>query len=166
MRSAWTKQLQHGACAKHSSAGLPGCTAVAQLNLQVLAAESEQAPPAEAQPSGGDAAEISQQLHALASLLSLGGQFQQASQLIGAINEAVQKRMRALPQSFHKPMLPEGSLSSDQASPEQAASPAQPVWLLCVQPVIMAAGRQANSGIAERADPSSSGCSYLVIVTC
>ena len=90
-------------------------------------AESEQAPPAEAQPSGGAAAEVSQQLHALARLLGIDGQFGQASQLLSAINEAVQRRMTALSQSFHEPMLPEGSLSSDQASPQPAASSLQPV---------------------------------------
>ena len=83
----------------------------------MLGAEPEQAPAAGAQPSGGDAAEVSQQLRALATLLSIDARFQQASQLIGAINEAAQAKMRALPQSFHQPMLPEGSISNDQVRP-------------------------------------------------
>ena len=82
-----------------------------------LIAEPKQAAPAETQPSSGDAVEVSQQLHALASLLSINREFEEASQLIGAINEGVEAQMMALPQSFHEPILPEGSLSGDQVCP-------------------------------------------------
>ena len=97
----------------------------------MLLAEPEQAPPDKAQPSGSDAAEMSQQLHALASLLSIDGHFQQAGQLIGAINEAVRARMGALPQSFHEPILPEGSLSSGQVCPGSQLCLCSPSDVMC-----------------------------------
>lgn len=78
-------------------------------------AERRQAPSADAEPSSSYTAEVSQQLHALAILLGISGEFRQAAQLVEAINENMDSKMKALPQSFHEPILSEGSLSNDQA---------------------------------------------------
>jgi ATP phosphoribosyltransferase regulatory subunit HisZ len=69
----------------------------------------------ETEPDSGNAAEISQQLHALASLLGISGEFQQAEKLLDSINQGVAAKMKALPQAFLEPVLPEDSLSDAQA---------------------------------------------------
>ena len=68
----------------------------------------------ETEPDSGNAAEVSQQLHALASLLGISGKFQQAEKLLNSINQGVAAKMKALPQAFHEPVLPEESLSDAQ----------------------------------------------------
>ena len=71
-----------------------------------------------AEPSPSGAADVSQQLHAIARLLGIKGQdCQQAGQLVEAINKSVASRMSALPQAFHEAVLPEGALSERQARP-------------------------------------------------
>ena len=70
------------------------------------------------EPSPDGAAEVSQQLHAIARLLGIKEQeSQQAGQLIDTINKSVALRMSALPQAFHEAVLPEGALSERQARP-------------------------------------------------
>lgn len=68
----------------------------------------------ETEPDSGNAAEISQQLHALASLLGISEEFKQAEKLLDSINQGVAAKMKALPQAFHEPVLPEDSLSDAQ----------------------------------------------------
>ena len=70
------------------------------------------------EPSPDGAADVSQQLHAIARLLGIKEQeSQQAGQLIDTINKSVASRMGALPQAFHEAVLPEGALSERQARP-------------------------------------------------
>ena len=68
----------------------------------------------EREPESADAAEISQQLHALASLLGISGEFQQAEKLLDRINQGMAVKVKALPQAFHEPVLPRDSLSDAQ----------------------------------------------------
>ena len=73
-----------------------------------------------AEPSPSGAADVSQQLHAIARLLGIKEQkSQQAGQLIDTINKTVASRMSDLPQAFHEAVLPEGALSERQARPMQ-----------------------------------------------
>ena len=70
------------------------------------------------EPSPAGAADVSQQLRAIAHLLGIKQQdSQQAGQLIDTINKSVASRMNDLPQAFHEAVLPEGSLSERQARP-------------------------------------------------
>ncbi len=68
----------------------------------------------ETDPDLDDAAETSQQLHALASMLGISGEFQQAANLLDRINQGLAAKVKALPQAFHERVLPEGSLSDAQ----------------------------------------------------
>ena len=83
----------------------------------------------ESSPSG--AANVSQQLHAIARLLGIKEQdSQQAGQLIDAINKSVASRMSTLPQAFHEAVLPEGALSERQARPCSLLTLSEPALVL------------------------------------